>query len=170
MVGMGIQERLVCKSQLRYRYQDGQPGGNGGSERSFGCAAKRALDYEVRLRVHDKLHRRYSESERLYSSRLFGLHGNTDCVRDIPEFGYSADTGKFRTLEKTNGAWRFEENADADHNGRIHFTPLWFPDGEYVVSANVSDFWTPAGMIHASVNCVPITIQGSAYDDWFLGR
>ena len=88
----------------------------------------------------------------------------------FPEFGYSTDTGKFRTLEKTNGAWCFEENADADHNGRIHFTPLWFPDGEYVVSASVSDFWTPAGMIHASVNCAPITIQGSAYDDWFLGR
>ncbi len=88
----------------------------------------------------------------------------------FPEFGYSTDTGKFRTLEKANGTWQFESNPDADHRGRIHFTPLWFPDGDYTVSVTASDFWTPAGMISANVNCAPITIKGSAYDDWFLGR
>ena len=88
----------------------------------------------------------------------------------LPEYGYSTLTGKYRTLEKVNGTWSFEENADADHNGRIHFTPLWFPDGDYVVSVTASNCWTPAGMITARGSAKAIKISGSAYDDWTLGR
>lgn len=88
----------------------------------------------------------------------------------FPEFGYSTDNGKYRTLEKADGKWQFEPNTLADRNGRIHFTPLWFPDGDYVVSVTASDFWTPAGMISGSRNASAITISGSAYDDWYLGR
>ena len=88
----------------------------------------------------------------------------------FPEFGYSTVNGKYRTLEKADGAWKFEENADAEGNGRIHFTPLWFPDGNYVVSVTATDFWTPAGMITARGNAKTINISGSAYDDWSLGR
>ena len=88
----------------------------------------------------------------------------------FPEYGYSTLYGKYRTLEKVDGAWKFEENSYAENNGRIHFTPLWFPDGEYVVSVTATDFWTPAGMITARGNCKAINISGSAYDDWSLGR
>ncbi len=88
----------------------------------------------------------------------------------FPEFAYSNTTGKYRTLEKINGTWQFKENVYADNDGRIHFTPLWFPDGEYTVSVTASDFWTPAGMVTARGNAKTITISGSAYDDWSLGR
>ena len=88
----------------------------------------------------------------------------------FPEFGYSTTSGKYRTLEKVNSVWQFAENSYAEGNGRIHFTPLWFPDGEYIVSVSASDFWTPAGMITARGNAKSINISGSAYDDWSLGR
>ncbi len=88
----------------------------------------------------------------------------------LPEFGYSTSTGTFRTLEKSEGKWQFVSNPATEGNARIHFTPLWFPDGDYTIYVSASDFWTPAGMITATVNCDTITIQGSAYDDWFLGR
>lgn len=88
----------------------------------------------------------------------------------FPEYGYKAVENQYRTLEKVNGRWQFEENPDADHNGRIHFTPLWFPDGDYRVSLTVLDFWTPTGMATARGVSNIVTISGSAYDDWFLGR
>ena len=88
----------------------------------------------------------------------------------FPEFAYSNATGKYRTLEKAGSRWQFRENPYADHNGRIHFTPLWFPDGDYIVSLTASDFWTPAGMVSGRGNAKAINISGSAYDDWTLGR
>ncbi len=84
----------------------------------------------------------------------------------FPEFSYSANANGYRTLELVSGNWIFRENGDY---GRIHFTPLWYPDGDYTASVLVSDFWTPAGMISRAVNTNTITISGSAYDDWYLG-
>lgn len=50
------------------------------------------------------------------------------------------------------------------YNQKVHFTPIWFPDGKYAVYAEVIDAWTPDGML--SVNLTDeITIKGSLYDD-----
>ena len=116
-----------------------------------------------------------------YSASISGINGylfptqsaytNVQTVYStFPEFRFTALTNKYRTLEKVNGKWQFEENPDADHNERIHFTPLWFPDGDYRVSLTVLDFWTPAGMATARGASNTVTISGSAYDDWFRGR
>ena len=88
----------------------------------------------------------------------------------FPEFGYLVATGKYKTLELINGRWYFEQNFTIEDYDRLHFTPLWYPDGDYTVCVAVSDVWTPAGMITASGNAPTITISGSAYDDWYLGR
>ena len=84
----------------------------------------------------------------------------------FPEFGYAQTSNNCRTLELTSGKWMFRENSDY---GRIHFTPLWYPDGNYTAAVLQSDCWTPAGMISRMCNTNTITISGSAYDDWFIG-
>ena len=84
----------------------------------------------------------------------------------FPEFGYAQTSGNSRTLELVSGKWIFREN---DDYGRIHFTPLWYPDGPYTATVLQSDCWTPAGMISRKTNTNTITISGSAYDDWFIG-
>jgi hypothetical protein len=88
----------------------------------------------------------------------------------FPEFGYKTVTNKYKTLEKNGMVFNFEENPIAEGKGRIHFTPIWYPDGDYCVSVTYLDFWTPAGMATAIRTSNTITISGSAYDDWFLGR
>ena len=88
----------------------------------------------------------------------------------FPEFRYLIAADKYRTLTKTGTVFQFEENPNAENNGRIHFTPLWYPDGDYCISVIVYDFWTPAGMATVRATSNKITISGSAYDDWFLGR
>ena len=84
----------------------------------------------------------------------------------FPEFGYAQTQDNSRTLELVSGKWIFRENSDY---GRIHFTPLWYPDGNYTAAVLQSDCWTPAGMISRLSNTNTITISGSAYDDWFIG-
>lgn len=63
----------------------------------------------------------------------------------FPEFKYSTAQNSFRTLEKASGKWQFEQNEYADGKERMHFTPIWFPDGNYSVAIVATDVWTPAG-------------------------
>lgn len=63
------------------------------------------------------------------------------------------------------------EFGDPDENyGKVHFTPLYYPDGDYVVEAVFSDCWTPAGMISCEGVAAPVQIEGNAYDDWSVGH
>lgn len=51
---------------------------------------------------------------------------------------------------------------------RVHFTPVWYPDGEYNILVQTS-IWTPKGKL--SGYCFnTILIDGSVYDDWYVTR
>ena len=88
----------------------------------------------------------------------------------FPEFKYSLTTNYFRTLQKVNGTWVFVQNPNADGYERLHFTPLWYPNGNYIVSVTATDVWTPAGMITSVRRSNVIRIVDSAYDDWYVGE
>ena len=87
----------------------------------------------------------------------------------FPEYMYSRSSGEYRTLVYLNGSYCFVENPDADGYERIHYIPVWFDDGDYVVSLTLSDIWTPAGMLTVVRNSSSISIEGSIYDDWYGG-
>ncbi len=88
-------------------------------------------------------------------------------VATFPEFEYSLVDGKCRTLLLSSNCWAFRDNEDY---GKVHFTPLWYPNGTYIVSVTQSDMWTPSGMISRTSNSNKIKITDSAYDDWHIGR
>lgn len=85
----------------------------------------------------------------------------------FPEYAYSNAVGKYRTLEKSGWYWSFRQNGNY---GRVHFTPLWYPDSGYTVKVVKQDCWTPSGMLSEVVPTTTITLKGSAYDDWYVGR
>ncbi len=76
-------------------------------------------------------------------------------VMDLIKSGYSA-------------SFELKENKYSTYNSRVHFTPVWFPNGTYQAYAEVIDVWTPAGMLSCSLTD-SINIQGSLYDDWHIG-
>jgi hypothetical protein len=88
----------------------------------------------------------------------------------FPEFKYAKTVGNFRSLEKNGSAWGFVKNTAADLNERYHFTPLWYPNGDYIISVTATDVWTPDGMISSVRNSNAIKIVDSAYDDWYVGE
>ena len=88
----------------------------------------------------------------------------------IPEYGYSTDVGKYRSLEMAGGIYSFVENRDADGNARLHFVPVYVANGSYTVSVTATQIWTPAGMITAIRNANTLTIDGTIYDDYYVGN
>lgn len=88
----------------------------------------------------------------------------------FPEFGFSTANEKYRTLEKVGGAYGFIANPNADKNERVHFIPVYVQDGSYTVSVTATQIWTPAGMITAIRNANTLTIDGTIYDDYYVGN
>jgi hypothetical protein len=84
---------------------------------------------------------------------------------------YRNTNGNFRSLDM-NGInnFRFPVNPNAKDNARLHFTPIWMPDGDYQVQTIISDVWTPAGMLSGYYTTNRVVISGNAYDDWTVGR
>lgn len=84
----------------------------------------------------------------------------------FPEFKY--DT-YWRLLDARGyGEFAFKENKYSTFNSRVHFTPLWFPDGRYSVYSEIIDMWTPDGMLRINLND-DVTIDGDLYMDWHIG-
>ena len=88
-----------------------------------------------------------------------------------PEYNYDYAESKATTLNKVAGeAYSYFEFPSFGSYGKVHFTPLWYPDGSYTVKIVQSDCWTPSGMISTTIIPNTITINGNAYDDWYAGR
>ena len=88
----------------------------------------------------------------------------------FPEFGFSMANEKYRTLEKVSGAYGFIANPNADKNERVHFIPVYVANGSYTVSVTATQIWTPAGMITAVCSANTLTINGTIYDDYYVGN
>lgn len=87
----------------------------------------------------------------------------------FPEFKYKTYC---RLLERMSSGYtstyEFKKNEYSTYNQRSHFTPVWFPDGRYVVYAQVLDAWTPAGMLQINLTDT-ITIRDNLFSDWHIG-
>lgn len=85
-----------------------------------------------------------------------------------PESNYSL----FKDLELTLSGFtmnaKLRPNKYSTYNARLHFTPVWFPDGYFTMYGKAMDIWTPAGEVNTGYSG-RVTISGSVYDDWHIG-
>lgn len=107
----------------------------------------------------------YGFNARVYSS-VNSSSGDVTRIQTgeavFPEFGYTTYN---RILEKRGRYLEFQKNKFSHFERRVHFTPIWFPDGDYDVYVYSYDCWTPAGML-SSDNVDEIEIYGTVFDDW----
>ena len=97
----------------------------------------------------------------------------------FPEFNYTdgfpratfpLDGRYWRWLERMpegSGRFQFHRNPWSTYERRVHFTPVWFPDGAYTVRADCFGAWTPGGELMLTLSDT-ITIHGSVFDDWHV--
>lgn len=81
-----------------------------------------------------------------------------------PEFQYQIGSNTIDTMENVDGKWQLFEFLNY---GRVHFTPIWYPDGVYDAVMVQSDIWTPKGMI-ITQEVSSVIIEGDMYDDWYV--
>lgn len=90
-------------------------------------------------------------------------------VTYFPEFTYKT---YWRLLDLTadgdSSTFAFKNNIYSTYNRKVHFTPVWFPDGKYTAFTYLEDAWTPAGMLSMNLNDYT-TVYGSVFDDWHVG-
>jgi hypothetical protein len=90
------------------------------------------------------------------------------CVAYFPEFLYR---DYWRLLERTTSGYsavfEFKENEYSTYNRRSHFSPVWFPDGEYRIYGQLYDAWCPAGMMQIDLTD-SVTIDGNLFSDWHI--
>jgi hypothetical protein len=85
-----------------------------------------------------------------------------------PEFNYLT---YYRLLENIGGVWQLKVNPFTNPvpalQGRVHYTPPWYPDGDYTVEAYATDTYTPAGCLGA-YGTDTVHIKGALYDDYYV--
>ncbi|MFI3238765.1 MAG: hypothetical protein R3Y47_12205 [Lachnospiraceae bacterium] len=94
--------------------------------------------------------------------------GMQNVVAYFPEFQYQT---YWRLLDRLNSGYSishaFKINQYSTYGQRVHFTPVWYPNGTYTAYATCIDAWTPAGMM--SINLTDyLYISGSLFDDWHI--
>jgi len=102
------------------------------------------------------------------TSREYDVTLIQNVVTLFPEFGYKTYD---RLLEATRSGyyseWEFKQNKYSMTKQRVHFTPLWYPDGTYKTYMICFDSWTPEGQLVAQ-DTFDFEIEGNAYDDWVI--
>ncbi|MEG1513385.1 MAG: CARDB domain-containing protein [Clostridia bacterium] len=63
----------------------------------------------------------------------------------------------------TNVIWQYEMNPWSETGSRLHYTPLWFPDGQYTILSQAFYAWSPAGQLYW-YDAESVDILGDMYD------
>lgn len=96
------------------------------------------------------------------------ITGAQVAISYFPEFAYQR-YWRFHDIKTSgyNASFWLKPNEFSTYNSRVHFTPIWFPDGPYTPITRVLDAWTPEGMLTLQLQDT-ITISGNLFSDWHI--
>lgn len=96
------------------------------------------------------------------------ITGAQHAVTYFPEFSYQT-YWRLHDLKSgvANSSFWLKSNEYSSYQSRVHFTPVWFPDGPYIPITRILDAWTPEGMLTLQLQ-ETITISGNLFSDWHI--
>jgi len=96
------------------------------------------------------------------------ITGAQHVISYFPEFNYQS-YWRLHDLKKSglNAQFWLKPNDYSTYQSRVHFTPIWYPDGSYTPITRVLDAWTPDGMLTLQVQ-KSLTISGNLFSDWHI--
>ena len=89
----------------------------------------------------------------------------------LPEYHYETYEIVSKTdieSEDTTSSFTFPINPYSQFEQKCHFTPIWYPNGNYVVGVKIGQCFCPTGMLYICLDDISININGNAYDDWHI--
>jgi hypothetical protein len=96
------------------------------------------------------------------------ITGAQHAVSYFPEFNYQS-YWRLHDLKASGLSAQFwlKPNDYSTYQSRVHFTPIWYPDGSYTPITRLLDAWTPDGMLTLQLQN-SITISGNLFSDWHI--
>ncbi|OME10723.1 hypothetical protein [Paenibacillus odorifer] len=96
------------------------------------------------------------------------ITGAQHAISYFPEFAYKKywRLHDVKSSEYSSSFW-LKPNEYSTYQSRVHFTPIWFPDGFYTPITQIMDAWTPEGMLTIQLQN-SITISGNLFSDWHI--
>ena len=91
-----------------------------------------------------------------YSESAYGQIAGWQNIRDSLEI----KTGEVGDMTMS---WQLAVNPYSMAGGRLHYTPLWYPDGSYIAWAQAFYAWSPVGQMYEHKTDTLI-IEGDMYD------
>ena len=91
-----------------------------------------------------------------YPESAYGQFADWQNVRDSLEI----KTGEAGDMTIT---WQLAVNPYSTTGSRLHYTPLWYPDGNYIAWAQAFYAWSPVGQLYEHKTDT-LTIEGDMYD------
>lgn len=91
-----------------------------------------------------------------YPESAYGQIAGWQNVRDSLEI----KTGKAGDMTMT---WQLAVNPYSTTVSRLHYTPLWYPDGNYIAWSQAFYAWSPVGQLYEHKTDA-LTIEGDMYD------
>ena len=121
--------------------------------------------FGVQVALRTQLTTNYDHPEKLVGAQMAWVYS--------PEAGYGQYpqwSGVFDSLQASGGtpgdkvvSWRYAVNPWSESGSRLHYTPLWFPDGQYTVLSQAFYAWSPAGQMYW-YDAGSVDILGDMYD------
>jgi hypothetical protein len=122
--------------------------------------------FGVYVTATTRVNTNYDHPEKLVSPQMFWVF--------YPETGYWDDPKWYRfadALELESGTigaistnrWQYPVSPYSVTNSRLHYTPVWFPDGMYEAVGQAFYGWSPAGQLYTQ-SSDSVEIQGNMYE------
>jgi hypothetical protein len=107
----------------------------------------------------------YDRPEKLVGAQMVWVRYPESVYGQISEWQNVRDSLEVKTGEAGDMTitWQLAINPYSTTGSRLHYTPLWFPDGEYVAWAQTFYAWSPVGQLYSHTTD-SLTIEGDMYD------
>lgn len=102
------------------------------------------------------------------TSQNSAVTGAQIAISYFPEFHYETYSRLLkRAQDGLQAQFIFKPNGYSTYARNVHYTPVWYPDGNYDAYTYVQDCWTPVGMLNGSATD-RMYIKQSVFSDWHI--
>ncbi len=107
----------------------------------------------------------YDHPEKLVGAQMVWVRHPESAYGQLSAWQNARDNLQVKTgtAGGITATWQLAVNPYSVTGSRLHYTPLWYPDGEYVAWAQAFYAWSPVGQLYEHKTDA-LTIEGDMYD------